>query len=317
MKVLVTGGAGFIGSHVVEQLLEQGHEVAVLDNLSTGRRENVPAGASLHVVDIRDRDATHAVVRDFRPAWVSHQAGQASVVVSLRDPRLDAEVNLVGGIHLLDACVAEKVQRFVFASTGGAIAGEVALGERAREDAPPKPVSPYAIHKLAFEQLLLVYERHHGLETRVLRYANVYGPRQDPHGEAGVIAIFLEAAQAGRPLSVNGLHAAGDAGCVRDYVSVTDVARMNVLSLSGAVEERVANACTGIGTTTRELALAVQRAVGRDAPLESRPPRAGDVGLSVLDATLPRKYLGELVSLERGLAATAAWCATLPSASRR
>jgi UDP-glucose 4-epimerase len=140
----------------------------------------------------------------------------------------------------------------------------------------------------------------------------VYGPRQDPHGEAGVIAIFLDAARAGRPVAVNGLRASGDAGCLRDYVYVGDVARMNVLALSGIIVEPLANVCTGIGTSTRELAQSVMRAVGREVPIESRPPRAGDIGLSVLDPTLTEKYVGELVGLEPGLAATAAWSATLP-----
>jgi UDP-glucose 4-epimerase len=315
MRVLVTGGAGFIGSHVVEQLLAAGHEVGVLDNLSTGRRENVSDGARLYVVDVRDREATFEVVRDFRPEALSHQAAQASVVVSLRDTLLDAEVNLVGGINLLDACVKSQVKRFVFASTGGAIAGEVNEGERAREDVVPKPVSPYAVHKLALEQLVGVYQRQHGLDARILRYANVYGPRQDPHGEAGVIAIFLDAVLGGRGVAVNGWRAEGDAGCLRDYVFVTDVARMNLLALAGGIAEPVANVCTGIGTTTRELARAVMRAVGREVPLEQRPPRAGDVGLSVLDPTLPARYLGDLVALERGLKATAEWSATLPRAS--
>jgi UDP-glucose 4-epimerase len=307
MRVLVTGGAGFIGSHVVERLLAAGNEVAVLDNFSTGRRENVPAGVRCYELDVRERDAVRRAFDAFRPQAVNHQAAQASVVVSMRDTRLDAEVNLLGGLNVLDASVASGVERFVFASTGGAICGEVPEGERAREDAMPKPLSPYAIHKLAFEQLLAVYGRHRGIATRILRYANVYGPRQDPHGEAGVIAIFLDAVRAGRPLSVNALRSAGDPGCVRDYVYVSDVARMNELALAGTLGEPIANVCTGVGTATRELAQAVMRVTGRTVPLESRPPRAGDVGLSVLDPTLPARYLGELVALEWGLARTAEW----------
>jgi UDP-glucose 4-epimerase len=304
MRVLVTGGAGFIGSHVVERLLAAGDEVAVLDNLSTGRRENLRPGARFYLTDLRDREATLKALEDFRPDAVSHQAAQASVVVSLREPRKDAEVNLLGGIHLLDACVATGVGRFVFASTGGAIAGEVAEGEWAAEDVVPMPISPYAIHKLALEQLLAVYQKHQGLEARALRYSNVYGPRQDPHGEAGVIAVFIDAARSARPLGVNGLGVMGDAGCLRDYVFVTDVARMNQLALAGTVTEPVVNVCTGIGTTTRELAVLVARAVGREVPIESRPPRPGDIGRSVLDPTLTERYLGDLVGLEPGLART-------------
>ncbi len=309
MRVLVTGGAGFIGSHIVERLLAAGDDVAVLDNLSTGRRENIPPGARFFHVDLRDREATLRALADFRPDAVSHQAAQASVVVSIREPRLDADVNLIGGLNLLDACVETKVARIVFASTGGAIAGEVAEGEWAREDVVPKPISGYAIHKLAIEQHLAVYRAQRGLKYSILRYSNVYGPRQDPHGEAGVIAIFLDSALAGRTLYVNALHTAGDPGCLRDYVYVTDVARMNILALTGAVAEPIANVCTGIGTSTRDLAQTVLRATGRTVPIQSRPPRAGDIGLSVLDPTLPERYLGELVGLEPGLASTAAWAA--------
>jgi UDP-glucose 4-epimerase len=306
VRVLVTGGAGFIGSHVVEQLLAAGHDVAALDNLSSGKRENLPDGVRLLVTDLRDREATAKALADFRPEAVSHQAAQASVSVSIREPALDAEVNVLGGIHLFDACVAAGVTRVVFASTGGAIYGEVSPGTKATERTVPTPESPYAIHKLAVEQLLGVYRRHRGLDARILRYANVYGPHQDPHGEAGVVAIFLTSALEGRPLRVNGRRESGDGGCVRDYVYVSDVARMNVLALTGAVTEPVVNVGTGVPTTTADLARAVCRITGCDVPLEPAPPRAGDLGVSLLDPALPERYLEKLVALDEGLEKTRA-----------
>ena len=310
MRILVTGGAGFIGSHIVEGLLSSGHEVAVLDDLSTGRRENVPATAKLFECDLRDRERTRTVLRDFRPEAVSHQAAQASVPLSMRDPRRDAEVNVIGGINLLEACSdsGSKVGRLVFASTGGAIYGEVAEGTRADERAPPRPASPYGIHKLAFEQLLAVYRRR-GLATTVLRYANVYGARQDPEGEAGVVAIFFAAAKRGARLRVNARKVAGDAGCVRDYVYVSDVARANLLALSGAIEPTVLNIGTGEATTTLELARSVLKRFGRELEVDSGPPRAGDLERSVLDASLAMRYLGVPVNFEQGLERTHAYYA--------
>ena len=203
----------------------------------------------------------------------------------MRDPKLDAEVHVIGGLNLLDACVEVGALRFVFASTGGAIYGEVPPGKRAAEDTVPAPISPYAIHKLAFEQLLAVYETHRGLKPTILRYANVYGPRQDPHGEAGVIAIFLDSALAGKTLRVNGLKRAGDGGCVRDYVFVSDVARMNVLALTGQMSDRVANVGTGIPTTTKSLPGDGEGA-GRDGVASSRRARPGASHL-LLDPPAP------------------------------
>jgi UDP-glucose 4-epimerase len=303
VRVLVTGGAGFVGSHVADALLAAGHEVAVLDNLSTGKRGNVPALARTYEVDLEHADATLAALLDFRPEVVSHHAAQASVSVSMRDPAGDARVNVLGGLHLLQACVDPRVavSRVVFAGTGGGVYGEVPEGTLAAEDASTWPKSPYAIHKLAFEQLLAVYARERGFAQQTLRYANVYGKRQDPEGEAGVLAIFVAAARAGRPLFVNARRSVGDEGCVRDYVHVRDVARANVLAVEGAIAETCLNLGTSVGTTTLALARAVMRAVGRELPIEHLPPRPGDVERSVLDAARARRYLGTFTELDSGL----------------
>jgi UDP-glucose 4-epimerase len=306
MRVLVSGGAGFIGSHVVEQLLAEGHELAVLDDFSTGRRENLQPGARLYEVDLTDRQAVLAAVADFAPQAVTHQAAQASVAISVREQHFDCQVNMLGGINLLDACTAPgaRVERFVFASTGGAIYGEVPEGVRASEATPPAPASPYAIHKLAFEGILGAYARYRGLSSTILRYANVYGPRQDPHGEAGVVAIFLQAIKAGQALRINARRLLGDDGCVRDYVYVADCARANALALAGKLGEPVLNVGSGLGTSTGELARQLEQLTGRDVKTEPCAMRAGDLERSVLDPTLTERYLGGLVPLARGLAET-------------
>jgi len=311
MRVLVTGGAGFIGSHVVEGALADGHEVAVLDNLSSGKRSNLPQGVALFQVDVRDRSAVRETLAAFKPELVSHQAAQISVAVSVRQPYLDGEVNVLGGINVLDACVASKVKRVVFASTGGAICGEVPEGQRADENVRPAPISPYAIHKLAFEQLLDVYRTHHGLESVVLRYANIYGPRQDPHGEAGVVAIFFDSVLSGKTLRVNGMQAEGDPGCLRDYAYVGDAARANVAALAGRLPQRMMNVCTGAAVSTLDLAREISAVA--DAPLRTTfaPPRAGDIGRSVLD---PARFVGALgrpTPISEGLRHTFAWYRSL------
>lgn len=309
MRVLVTGGAGFIGSHVVARAVAAGLEVAVLDNLSTGKAENVPEGVRLYQVDLRDREATQQAVRDFLPALVCHQAAQASVPLSLKDPRSDAEVNLLGGINLLDACTSagSRTERVVFASTGGAICGEVPDGERASEAFPAVPKSPYGIHKLAFEQLLGVYAQHRGFAASVLRYSNVYGPRQDPHGEAGVVAIFFDSGLAGRKLTVFARRTPGDGGCIRDYVYVGDVAQANLLALQGKLPHAVTNVASGRATSTQELAERIASLTGSRSSIEQGPLRVGDIERSLLDATRLEQSLGALCSLERGLSETARW----------
>jgi UDP-glucose 4-epimerase len=307
MKLLVTGGAGFIGSHVVEAALAAGDQVLVLDDLSTGKRTNVPAVAQFEQIDLRDAAAVRDAVLTFRPDAVSHQAAQASVAVSVRDPRLDVGVNVIGSLNLLEACAEAKVARLVFASTGGAIYGEVAEPDRASEDTVPHPQSPYAISKLAVEQLLEVFRLHRGLDYGVLRYANVYGPRQDPHGEAGVVAIFMAAVLDGRPLQINAKKTLGDGGCLRDYVYVDDVVRANLAALRGELSGRVLNVGTGVAANTEQLASAIFQAAGRRSELTMAAPRAGDVERSVLDPTRFSAILGAPAPLADGIARTWAY----------
>ncbi|TBH21876.1 NAD-dependent epimerase/dehydratase family protein [Thermus thermamylovorans] len=286
MRVLVTGGAGFIGSHIVHSLVEEGVEVAVLDNLATGKRENVPQGIYFYKVDLRDRDGVERVFREFRPTHVSHQAAQASVKVSVENPVLDFEVNLLGGLNLLEAMRRWGAEKLVFASTGGAIYGEVAEGEVAEEAWPPRPKSPYAAGKAAFEHYLSAYGQNYGLKWVSLRYANVYGPRQDPHGEAGVVAIFADRVLQGEPVTLYARRTPGDEGCVRDYIYVADVVRAHNLALKGL--EGTYNVATGEGHTTQEVLEAVAEAAGKSPTVQPAPPRPGDLERSVLS---PAKLL--------------------------
>jgi UDP-glucose 4-epimerase len=236
---------------------------------------------------------------------VTHQAAQASVAISVREPAKDASVNVIGGLNLLDACTKDaKVERFVFASTGGAIYGEVAEGTRATEETIPVPISPYAIHKFTFEMLLAVYRRERGLTATTLRYANDYGPRQDPHGEAGVVAIFFGLLLAGKPLRVNARAKEGDDGCVRDYVYVSEVAQANMLALGGRVSEPILNVGTGNPTSTKELAQAILAVGGKDVGTVAGAYRPGDLERSVLDRTKLSRYLPEAPELTRGLRET-------------
>ncbi len=307
MRVLITGGAGFIGSHIAEHALARGHEVLVVDDLSSGRRENVPHGATLEVLDVRRVDDVRAVFERFRPEAVTHQAAQASVAVSMREPVRDADVNVLGGLSVLEACRAVGTARFIFASTGGAIYGEVPEGARATEATTPGPLSPYGAAKLALEGYLPTWAHHFGLAPTVLRYANVYGPRQDPHGEAGVVAIFAERALRDEPLRVNARQARGDDGCVRDYVYVRDVARANVAALEGTLGERLLNVGSGAATTTGALARAVCAATGSRSEHVPSDVRAGDLARSVLDPSRYERALGPTTPLEAGLAETLAW----------
>lgn len=307
MRVLITGGAGFIGSHIADLALQQGHDVLCLDDLSTGRRDNVPSGAELAVVDIRDKAAVDGAFAAFKPDVVSHQAAQASVVVSVRDPWLDAGINVTGSLNVIEAALSVGAKKFAFASTGGAIYGEVTEPARAPVGQPPMPQSPYACSKFAVENYLHSYRVSRGLEPSVLRYSNVYGPRQDPHGEAGVVAIFASGLLSQKPLKIFARRTPGDGGCVRDYVYVADVAQANLLALTGQLSQSVINVCSGVPTTTAELLSQLEERLGRAASVEQCGQRPGDVERSVLDPGDAVGALGAPTAIADGLEKTARW----------
>ena len=306
-RILVTGGAGFIGSHVAEQAMARGWSVAVMDNLVSGRRENVPDGAEFFETDICDEDAVRSAFASFKPTLVSHQAAQASVAVSVREPQMDANVNIIGSLNILSACVANGVKRIVFASTGGAIYGEVPEGTKAGIDMIPVPISPYACSKFAVEKYLECFRLEHGLQYTVLRYANVYGPRQDPHGEAGVVAIFCNRILAGEGILINARREVGDAGCVRDYVYVDDVVKANLSALDGQIPDPVINVGTGDETTTQQLADILQKELGNTVEVSPNERRAGDIERSLLNNDRFVELLGPTATIDQGLSVTARW----------
>jgi len=298
MRVLVTGGAGFIGSHVADRLLERGHEVAVVDDLSSGKHENVPNRARFYEMDIRAGCA--AVFEDFRPDALCHLAAQMDVRRSVREPDFDAEVNVIGTVRLLENCVRKGVGKVVFASTGGAVYGEQETFP-APEDHRQYPVSPYGVSKLACERYLQYYSVQHGLSYVALRYANVYGPRQDPHGEAGVVAIFCANLAQGRTSRING---SGEQ--TRDYVYVEDVARANVLAVEGAPPSGAYNIGTGEETSVNELYETLVEISGKDLPPEHGPAKPGEQLRSSVDASLAGRVLEwkPEVGLREGLGET-------------
>ena len=267
MKALVTGGAGFIGSHLVDALLERGDTVAVVDDLSSGRRERVPDGVPLHVADIAD---IGPVADAERPDVVFHLAAQVDVRKSVADPAFDARVNVAGTAAVLEAARVSGARRVLLASTGGALYGEdVPLPTP--EDAPLAPFSPYGASKAAAETYLALYTRLFGLSTMALRFGNVYGPRQDPHGEAGVIAIFAGAAVEGRTVTIY-----GDGTQTRDYVYVGDVVA-GFLAAAGSDATGAVNIGTGVETAVLDLVTAI------GVPAEHKPARTGEVARSCLD----------------------------------
>jgi len=316
MRILVTGGAGFIGSHIVDALLARQHSVAVVDDLSSGSRDNLPPAAALHVVDVCDREKVKAVFDQVRPEAVFHQAAQLSVSRSVREPVFDAEVNLLGLLHVLENCVQSGTKKVIFASSGGVLYGDVF--EPAPETAPCNPISPYGISKWASERYLQFFTREHGIKTVALRYSNVYGPRQNPHGEAGVVAIFAKKMLAAETVIIN-----GDGRYLRDYVYAGDVARANVLALEHDLAEPfiALNIGTGIATDVNQLAeqmrsacSEVSRRAGRpiEVPIPQHGPhRAGDLRASLVSSRKAAEKLGwqPATALADGLRQTIEWFA--------
>lgn len=310
-RALVTGGAGFIGSHLVERFVSDGYQVTVLDDLSRGRREHVPDGVSLVVEDIQSA-ASAQLVKDGRFDVVVHLAAQMDVRRSVADPVFDAAVNIVGTLNLLEAIRASAhATRFVFVSTGGVLYGDYCTPPN-REDLRKEPDSPYAIAKLSVEYYLAYYNRIHGLDVTALRLGNVYGPRQDPHGEAGVVAIFC-----GRILENEPLTVFGDGMQTRDYVHVRDVVDAITavvaarLPSADTMDRRSFNIGTGVGSPVVDLARILLATSGADVEVQHAPKRTGEQQHSFLDVAKAQRELGwsARVSLEEGLADTYQWFA--------
>ena len=310
-RVLITGGAGFVGSHTADLFLAKGWEVEVVDSLLSGKRGNVPEGATFHELDIRSPAAAD-LVREGRFDVMVHLAAQMDVRKSVADPRFDADTNIVGSLNLLEAIrAAGGKTRVVFSSTGGAIYGDFTTPPN-QETFAKDPESPYGIAKLGVELYMAYYGRVHGLTAAALRYGNVYGPRQDPHGEAGVVAIFSSRILDGEALTVF-----GDGRQTRDYVYVGDVARANFLAATRELpkaerlDARAFNIGTGVGTDVLRLAEILKRASGRDVQINLAPKRPGEQQTSFVAVEKAAKLLDwrPEVSIEEGLRRTFEWFA--------
>ncbi len=313
-RVVVTGGAGFIGSHVADRYLARGFEVTVLDDLSSGRRENVPDAATFVHADIGSPEA-RTLLAEGGFAILNHHAAQMDVRVSVADPQKDARINLLGLLNLLEGARAGGVRRVVFASSGGVVYGESADLPHP-EEARKLPVSPYGVSKLGSEFYLAAYAQLYGLETCALRYANVYGPRQSPHGEAGVVAIFGSRLTRKAPITIY-----GDGEQTRDYVFVGDVARANLAASTCAlppvytIDDRAFNIGTATETSVNALAAAMIGSTGIEVPIEHAPARAGELQRSSVAIGKAARVLGwkPEMTLADGLRQTYEWIRTVQS----
>lgn len=298
MNILMTGGAGFIGSNIVDAYIQAGHSVVVVDDLSTGRIENVNPKARFHKVDIQD-PALEEVFEANDFDVISHHAAQMDVRRSVADPKYDASVNVLGMLNVLELGKKHNVEKVIFSSTGGAIYGEQAYFP-ADEQHPLQPLSPYGITKLATEKYLYYYQAVHGIQHVILRYANIYGPRQNPYGEAGVVAIFTDKMLKGEQAVIN-----GDGKQTRDYVYVGDVVRANILALSYMTSD-VFNIGTGVENDVNTLFRIIKKSTGSSCVEKHAPAKMGEQLRSVIDYSKAKKILGwePTVSLEEGLEKT-------------
>jgi UDP-glucose 4-epimerase len=299
--ICVTGGAGFIGSHVADALVAEGHRVIILDDLSSGGRDNVPSGAELCVLDVRSPAAAELIIERGVEVLV-HHAAQMDVRRSVENPAFDADVNILGLINLLEAARHGSVRQVVFASTGGAIYGEQDV-HPADESHPARPVSPYGVAKLASERYLFFYHHAYGIDATCLRYANVYGPRQNPHGEAGVVAIFLHRLLADEQPVIN-----GDGAQTRDYVYVGDVVQANLAAV-GRPGFHIYNVGTGVETDVNTLFERLHRAIGCGPAAAHGPGKPGEQLRSSISSALLERELGVTLAtpLAEGLTRTAEW----------
>jgi UDP-glucose 4-epimerase len=299
VKILVTGGAGFIGSHVVNVFIENGHEVVIVDNLSTGRRSNLNPAATFYQVDIRSPQLAEIFEKE-QPQVIDHHAAQMDVRRSVEDPLFDAEVNVLGSINLIELARVHNVERFIYISTGGAVYGEPEYLP-CDEAHPINPICPYGASKHTVEHYLYMYHELYDLNYVILRYPNVYGPRQDPHGEAGVVAIFTGQMLGGDQIVIN-----GDGEQERDFVFVGDCARANLLALTTENSNTIFNLGYGKGTTINEIYTNLKNITGYELSAKYGPAKVGETRRIFLEASKAKKELDwkPIVGLESGLGET-------------
>ncbi len=302
MKVLVTGGAGFIGSHVVEGLIAAGHRVVVVDDLSTGFRRNIHPESIFYQVDIRDPDLEEVFGKE-KPDLVNHHAAQIDVRKSLEDPMFDAQVNVLGSLNVIQQCLAHGVHMMIYASTGGAIYGEPEYLP-ADELHPVRPLCQYGVTKHTVEHYLYLYRHHYGLNYVVLRYPNVYGPRQDPHGEAGVVAIFTEALLQGQRPTIY-----GDGTQTRDYVFVADIVTANLLAMERGTGQ-IMNLGWGQEISVNQILASLKKNMALNIEAVFAPQRLGEIHRICLDSTKAQRELGwrPHIELDEGIRRTIQYC---------